>query len=93
MTHRERTVGRQAVLVVGAQDERRAGGRLLERLEERRLGVVVHAMRALDERHAPAALDGHQRQLGHQVADPPDVLATDRDCWPAPPGASRCRSG
>ena len=41
-----RADGRQEPgLVVGAQDDRHAGRRLLERLEQRRLGVLVHAVR------------------------------------------------
>ena len=47
----------QAVLVVRAEDDRHAGGRLLERLEERRLGVVAHPVGPLEDRDAGAALD------------------------------------
>src|SRR3954453_14092389 len=43
-------------------------------------------MRALDERHTPAALDGQQGELGDQVADAPDVLAADGDLLARAPG-------
>ena len=44
---RERIVGQQGLLGVRAEDERHPGRRLLEGLEQRRLGVLVHAMGAL----------------------------------------------
>ena len=53
----------QAVLVVGAQDDRDAGRWLLERLEQRGLGVLVHPMRRFDDRHARAALERQQHEL------------------------------
>ena len=39
----------QARLVVGAQHDRHAGRRLLERLEQGRLGILVHPVGALDD--------------------------------------------
>ena len=59
----------QPLLVVGAQDQRGPGGRLLERLEQRRLGVVVHPVRVAEDRDPRAALDGQQRELDGQAAD------------------------
>ena len=42
--------GRQEpVLVIGTQDDRDPGRRLLERLEQGALGVLVHAMGRLDD--------------------------------------------
>ena len=58
----------EARLLVRAQDDRHAGRRLLERLEQGRLGVLVHPVGALDDRDAGAALDRHQLQLADEVA-------------------------
>ena len=74
-TQRDRTVGRRRVLLVRAQDDGDAGRRLLERLEQGRLGILVHPVGALDDRHPGAALDRHQRQLDDQVAGRPRTFA------------------
>src|SRR5262245_51198753 len=59
----------QPPLAVSAEDDRDAGRRLLERLEQRGLGVLVHPVGAVDDGDAPAALHRHQGQLRDQVAD------------------------
>ena len=59
----------EAVLLVGAQHDGHARWRFLERLEEGRLGVLVHPLGALDDRHPGTPLGGHERQLGGEVAD------------------------
>ena len=75
--------GQEALLVGGREDEDGAGGRLLERLEERRLGVLGHPVRGDDDRDARAALDGHERQLADEVAH--------AALFPARRSGSRCR--
>ena len=72
----------QAVLVVRAEHDRHAGRRLLERLQERRLGVVAHPVGPLEDRDPGAALDGQQRR------DPARGAGSFR-----PPGGPGCRSG
>ena len=69
----------QAVLAIGAQDEDDARGRLLEGLEQGRLGVLVHALGGLDDADAGPALDGQQGQLGDEVAHPADLAARPAD--------------
>jgi hypothetical protein len=69
----------EALLVVGAEEDRRAGRRLLERLEQGRLGVLRHPVRRLDDRDARAALDGEQGEVAHEIADPSLAAPTDRD--------------
>jgi hypothetical protein len=71
--------GQEALLIGRGEDQHRAGGRLLERLEERRLGVLGHAIRGGDDRDPRAALDGQQRQVPDEVADPTLLTAADRD--------------
>ena len=68
-------------LLVGAQHDRDAGRRLLERLEQRRLGVLVHPVGDLDDRHARATLDRHERQVREEVLHAPiaRVGAADHD--------------
>jgi hypothetical protein len=62
--HAARPNGRQqAFLVVGTQDDRDAGGWLLEHLEERVLGVVVDAMGLLHDYHTRPALCRQECQL------------------------------
>ena len=53
----------QPSFLVSAQDDRDAGGRFLQRLEEGGLGVLVHAIGAFDDSHAGTALDRHEREL------------------------------
>ena len=60
-----RADGRQEPLLgIGAQDDRHPGRRLLEGLEQGRLGVLVHPVRGLDDRDPGAALHRQQRQVG-----------------------------
>ena len=64
----------EAVLVVGAEDDRDAGGRLLERLEERGLGVVGQAVGPLDDRDArrrPRRAAARGRERGDGPSRPP----------------------
>ena len=71
---------RQEPLVVrGGQDQDCVRGRLLQRLEERRLGVFGHAVGARDNRNPRAALDGQERQVADQVTHAALVAAADRD--------------
>ena len=66
--------GRQElILLVGAQDDRHPGGRLLEGLEERRLGVLVQAVRLFDQRDTCATLDGQQGEVRDQPPDGPGL--------------------
>ena len=65
----ERTVGRSASSSPGAEHEHRAWRRLLEELEERVLGVLVHALGVLDDGDAPRALHRGERQLANQRPD------------------------
>ncbi len=65
--HRERIVGSQAGFLVGAEDDRRPDGGLLEGLEQGSLGVVVHAVGGFDDGDTRAALERQQRQLTHEV--------------------------
>ena len=51
----------ELVLAVDAEDDRHARRWLLQRLEQRRLGVLVQAIRPLDERHPRAAFDRQER--------------------------------
>ena len=44
---------------------------LLERLEQGGLGVLVHPVGGLDDRHARAALDRHQLEVADEVLDAP----------------------
>ena len=73
--------GQEAGLVIGAEHDRDAGRWLLERLEERGLCVLVHAMRRFHDRDASAALERQQGEVRDQVADAPVVgaRATDDD--------------
>ena len=57
----------QALIVVGAEDDRDPRRRLFEQLEERVLGIVVEAMGLLDDRDSSPSLDGKERQLADQV--------------------------
>ena len=94
-TQRERTVGRRRSSSSAHRMSVAPGGRLLERLEQRRLGVVVHAMGALDDAPRATALDGQQRELPTR----PRTARLGTSCrrsgsaGPGPPGASRWRSG
>jgi hypothetical protein len=56
-------------LLVGTEHDHHPCRRLLERLEQRRLGVLVHPFGTLDDRHPGPALDGHQGELRDQVAN------------------------
>ena len=73
-------------LLVGTQDDGDARGRLLERLEQRGLGVLVHPVGGLDDRHARAALDRHEDEVGEEVLDAPlaRLRAADHDLAPRP---------
>ena len=91
-----RADGRQQPrLLVGAQHDRHPARRLLERLEQRRLGVLVHPVGALDDRDPGTALDRHQRELRDQVTDAPvpGLGSADDDLAAGPAGPSRWRSG
>ena len=63
----------EARLLVRAEEDGHAGRRLLERLEQGRLGVLVHPVGTLDDRHAGAALDRHQLQLDDEILDAPEL--------------------
>ena len=63
----------ERLLGVRAEDERHPGGRLLQGLEQGRLGVLVHALGRLDDGHPCPALDGQQRQVGDEITDPTDA--------------------
>ena len=60
--------GQQPVFLVRAQDEGHVAARLLERLEQGILGVLVHPLGVLDDRDPVTALDRQVGQLGDQVA-------------------------
>ena len=68
-TQRERTVGSNRSSLVGTQDQADRRRRLLERLEERVLGVLVHPLGMFDDRDPMAAFDRQVGQLGDQVAN------------------------
>ena len=54
---------------VRAEDDGHARRRLLERLEEGGLGVLVHPVGALDDGDPRATLGRHQHELGDEIAD------------------------
>ena len=59
----------QALLIVGAKDDRHSGWRLLEHLEKSVLGVVVEPMGRLNDDDPRPALNWKQRQFRDQVPD------------------------
>ena len=69
----------QARLLVRAEHDRHAGRRFLERLEQGRLGVLVHPIRALDDRHPGAALDRHEEELADEVLDAAELRVRPAD--------------
>ena len=69
----------EALLVVGTQDDCGSGGRFLERLEERRLGVLGHSMGGFDDGNAHPALDGQIGEVANELADAALVTAPDGD--------------
>ncbi len=60
--------GQEAGFVIRTEHDRDSGRWLLERLEERGLCVLVHAMRRFHDRDASAALERQQREVRDQVA-------------------------
>ena len=75
-------------LVVGAEDDRDPGRRLLERLEQRAPARPRSSMGGLDDRDPGAALERQQGKVGDKVADAAELGAS----WPPittwPPGPS-----
>ena len=71
----------EPALGVGAQDDRHARRRFLERLQKSGLGILIHPVGTLDDRDAGAAFDRHQLELADQVLDAPvpRVGSTDDD--------------
>ena len=90
-----RSNGREeARFLVRAEEDGHAGRRLLERLQQGRLGVLVHPVGALDDRHAGAALDRHQLQLADQILDAPELrVGAADDHLATGPGRSRGGGG
>ena len=92
---RDRIVGRSGSSASAQSTIVTPGRRLLERLEQGRLGVLVHAVGTLDDRDPGAALDRQQGQVGDEVADAPDLGAGAADddlatrARPARAGAGR----
>jgi len=89
-----RSHGRQeARLLVRAEQDRDTRRWLLESLEQGRLGILVHPVRALDDGHPGTALDRHEHQLADEILDPAilRVRATDDDLatWPGRPKAMK----
>ena len=74
---RERRSGSSGAHVVGTEHEAGRGAGLLERLEERVLGVRVQPLGGADDGDAKAALQGRQREVGDELLDLPeaDLLA------------------
>ncbi len=66
---RDRTVGSSRSSSSAHRISVVPGGRLLERLQQRRLGVVVHPVSVAEDRDPRAALDGQQRELDGEAAD------------------------
>ncbi len=86
---RERTVGSSLSSSSAHRIEGETGRRLLEGLEERRLGILVHAVGGLDDRDASRPFEGHEDELADQLADASDLrtrAADDDLALPAPPG-------
>jgi hypothetical protein len=91
-----RTDGRQkASLLIGAEQDRDARRRLLERLEQGRLRVLVHPVRTLDDRDTRPALDRHEQQLADQILDTPvpGFWSTDDHLTTRPGGAEPVEVG
>ena len=60
--------------LVGDEDERRVGGRLLEVLEQRRRRLVVHPVRVEEQVDPPVALEGAHVEV---VVERPDLVDPD----------------
>ena len=65
------------------EDDVRARGRLLQALEQRVLGRLVHRVGVVDHEHAPARLERGPRDLADQV---PHLVDTDLGLGPRPTG-------
>ncbi len=84
----------EARLLVRAEEDGHAGRRLLEGLEQGRLGVLVHPVGTLDDRHACAALDRHQLQLDDEILDASELrLGATDDHLATGPGRARGGAG
>ena len=93
---RDRIVGRSGSSASAHRMRIDPGRRLLERLEQGRLGVLVHALGRLDDGDPGTTLDRQQGQLADEVADAADACAPGppMPTWrPGPSGPNRCRSG
>ena len=78
---------KQSLGLVRAQDQGRSGGRLLERLEQGVLGVLVETMGALDDRDPVRPFDRETGHLAQQVAHRPRLgvfVVADSHLLPGP---------